>query len=89
MNQLCKTVVVDVVKSRSTGNLISVICAPIKSGSSEYLGALGLVMKVERLVQLVGGRKIDSTGYCFMADSAGLIVAHPNLNNVAAAMEQP
>jgi len=82
MNEAGKTVVGDVVKSQSTGNLISVICAPIRSGSSEYLGALGLVMKVERLVQLVGGRKIGSTGYCFMTDSAGVVVAHPSIENV-------
>ena len=71
------------VKSQKTGNLISVICAPLKSeGSSKILGAFGLVMKVERLVQLVSGRKIGTTGYCFMADEAGLIVAHPTVDNI-------
>ena len=82
MNKLGNTVVGDVVRSQSTGNLISVICAPITSNSSEILGALGLVMKVERLVQLVSSRKIGSTGYCFMADGAGVIVAHPNLDHI-------
>ncbi len=73
-----KTVAGEVVRSQSTNKLISVVCAPIKSASSEFLGTFGLVIKVDFLVDLVAGRKIGQTGYGFMTDETGLVLAHPN-----------
>jgi methyl-accepting chemotaxis protein len=72
-----KTTVGDVVRSKTTEKLISVICVPIKSKTQEFIGALGLVMKVESLTELVSTRKIGKTGYGFMTDPKGIILAHP------------
>lgn len=72
-----KTVVGEVVRSQATQKLISVVCAPITSSSAEFLGTFGLVMKVDFLVDLVAGRKIGETGYGFMTDHTGLVLAHP------------
>ncbi|MCB2218465.1 MAG: methyl-accepting chemotaxis protein, partial [Desulfobulbaceae bacterium] len=75
-------VVGEVVRSQATNKLVSAVCAPIKSGSSEFLGAFGLVMKVDFLVELVAGRKIGETGYGFMTDQTGLILAHPKPEHI-------
>lgn len=72
-----KTVVSDVVRSKSTNNLISVICVPVLSAGGDFSGTLGLVLKVEYLNKLVSGRKIGSTGYGFMTNKAGTLIAHP------------
>ncbi|MBE0586174.1 MAG: methyl-accepting chemotaxis protein [Desulfofustis sp.] len=82
MKSTGKTVVGEVVRSQATNKLISVVCAPIKSESSQLLGAFGLVMKVDFLVDLVAGRKIGTTGYGFMTDQSGLILAHPKAGHI-------
>ena len=77
-----KTVVGEVGRSKSTDKLISVICAPIKNESSKLIGAFGLVIKVDFLVDLISGRKIGETGYGFMTDKTGMLVAHPTPKNI-------
>ncbi len=72
-----KTTIGDVARSKTTDKLISVICVPIKSTTQEFVGAVGLVLKVEFLTELISGRKIGKTGYGFMTDKNGLILAHP------------
>ena len=72
-----KTIVGDVVRSKATGKLICVICVPIKSAKQEFVGALGLVLKVDFLTDLISSRKIGKTGYGFMTDKEGIILAHP------------
>ncbi len=82
MNSSGKTVISNVTRSKSTGKLIIVICSPVRSSSSTIVGAFGLVIKVDYLVKLISGRKIGETGYGFMTDKSGLLVAHPNPDNI-------
>jgi methyl-accepting chemotaxis protein len=77
-----KTIIGDLARSEATGKLISVICAPVKSDSQEFVGALGVVLKVEFLTELISGRKIGKTGYGFMTDKSGLLLAHPVPENI-------
>ncbi|SHO52592.1 methyl-accepting chemotaxis protein [Desulfopila aestuarii] len=82
MKQSGQTVVSSATISKSTGKLIIVVCSPLKSESSGIIGAFGLVIKVDYLVDLISGRKIGESGYVFMTDNAGLLVAHPNPDNI-------
>lgn len=77
-----KTIIGDLARSEATSKLISVICAPVKSESQEFVGTLGVVLKVEFLTGLISGRKIGTTGYGFMTDKNGLILAHPVAENI-------
>jgi methyl-accepting chemotaxis protein len=77
-----KTIVGDLARSEATSKLISVICAPVKSEGQEFVGTLGVVLKVEFLTGLISGRKIGTTGYGFMTDKNGLILAHPVAENI-------
>lgn len=63
-----KTTIGEIVRSKTTDKLISVICVPIKTDSAGFVGALGLVLKVEFLTEMVSARKIGTTGYGFMTD---------------------
>jgi methyl-accepting chemotaxis protein len=72
-----KTVLSQVVISKSTGKPIVVACVPIKSDGSRFVGVLGLVIKAEFFTDLVSNRKIGRTGYGYMIDKNGLILAHP------------
>lgn len=77
-----KASVSDVFRSKATNNLITVVSAPITSEGGDFLGIFGLVVKVEFLTELVSGRKIGSTGYGFMTDKTGLLLAHPTPKNI-------
>ena len=77
-----KTTIGEIVLSKTTNKLISVVCVPLKSESKDFIGAVGLVLKVEMLTELVSGRKIGTTGYGFMTDRKGIILAHPDPKNI-------
>ncbi len=79
-----KAVVGDVARSKSTGKLMSVVCAPIFSKSGEFIGAFGISMKASLLTDLVTAKKAGKTGYAFMIDKAGIINAHPVAKHVLA-----
>ncbi len=72
------TVVGEIVKSKSTGKLIYVVCAPIKSSDGDFLGVFGISVKADLLINIVSGSKIGETGYAFMVDKNGIINSHPN-----------
>jgi methyl-accepting chemotaxis protein len=73
-----KAVVGEIVKSKSTGEMIYVVAAPVLSNSGEFLGIFGVSIKGDALVKLISGTKIGKTGYAFMSDKSGIINAHPN-----------
>jgi len=77
-----KTVLGNMVLSKSTGKPIVVACAPIKAKDGKFLGAFGLVIKADYFSDVVSNRKIGETGYGWMADATGLCIAHPKPENI-------
>ena len=76
--QTGNAVIGDIVRSKSTGKLIYVACAPVKSDDGTFLGIFGMSVKAQTIVDIVSGEKIGETGYAFMADPKGIINSHPN-----------
>ncbi len=72
-----KAVAGNVVKSKVTGDRIYVVTAPIYSRDHQFLGIFGLSLKAAPLTSLVSTVKVGQTGYAFMADQNGMIIAHP------------
>ncbi|BBO66827.1 methyl-accepting chemotaxis sensory transducer [Desulfosarcina alkanivorans] len=68
--------------SKATGKPIVMACSPIKSGGGAFLGVLGTVIKADYFTSLVAKRKIGQTGYGYMIDQKGLILAHPKTEHV-------
>jgi len=66
------------VKSKATGLPTVSVCAPITSAKGEFIGAFLAVLKIDFLVKQLAGVKIGNTGYAFMVDSSGIVIAHPN-----------
>jgi methyl-accepting chemotaxis protein len=64
-----------VVKSKKTGEPIAGVCAPIMKDGS-FAGAVVIVLKISNLSEMVT-EKVGQTGYGFMADPKGIIIAHP------------
>jgi len=73
-----KAVAGEIVSSKVTGDRIYVVTSPIYSVEREFLGIFGLSLKAEPLTNLVSKVKVGSTGYAFMANRDGIIIAHPN-----------
>ncbi|MCP4114229.1 MAG: methyl-accepting chemotaxis protein [Desulfobacteraceae bacterium] len=67
----------DMTRSKVTGELICVVSAPVKSGKGEFVGSFCLVIKARHITELVSSRKIGSTGYGFMVNKQGTVMAHP------------
>jgi len=66
-----------VVKSRATGNPIVPIASPIKSPSGDVVGVAAIVLKVDALIEKITGTKVGESGYAFMVDKEGSLIAHP------------
>jgi len=77
-----KPVVGDMVISKSTGQLISVICAPVFSASKEFLGVFGISMSASALTDIVAKKKVGETGYAYMVNEKGIIIAHPKAEHI-------
>jgi methyl-accepting chemotaxis protein len=68
--------------SRASGEPVFVIAVPLKTGSGEFAGIFGVVVHLDGLSEKITKVKIGETGYPFMADKKGLIIAHPNQDHI-------
>lgn len=57
-------------------------CGPVYSENGTFLGVFGAFLKGSVLTDLVTAKKIGETGYCFMANKDGIIIAHPDTKHV-------
>ncbi|MFN2353318.1 MAG: methyl-accepting chemotaxis protein [Desulfopila sp.] len=70
-------VVGEIVRSKSTGKLIYVACAPVFADDNRFLGAFGMSIKASALVDTVAQSTSGETGYGWMINGDGVIIAHP------------
>jgi methyl-accepting chemotaxis protein len=69
-------------KSKKTGNPLTMAAAPVRSTTGEVVGVAALAIDLDFLVEKINAVKIGQTGYAFMVDKEGLLVAHPNKDNI-------
>ncbi|WP_028584504.1 methyl-accepting chemotaxis protein [Desulfogranum mediterraneum] len=67
-----------IVNSKVTGERIYVVSSPIYSDNRTFLGIFGMSLKAKPLTSLVSTVKVGESGYAFMTDKDGIILAHPN-----------
>lgn len=72
----------EVYHSKKNQELIYVVCAPILSRNNQFQGILCLSVKADFLVEQVSGFKHGETGYGWMINEDGYIIAHPNRDNI-------
>jgi methyl-accepting chemotaxis protein len=66
-----------IVKSKVTNQPVMVVCSPIRTEKGDFAGVLALTSKVDLLINLVVETKVGQTGYSFLIDAQGNIIAHP------------
>jgi PAS domain S-box-containing protein len=54
------------------------LCAPIFSKEGNFIGGVLGVVKTDFLTRYIVSMKFGKTGYAFMLDKNGMIIAHPN-----------
>ena len=67
----------DIIRSKASGDLVCVVSAPVKSDEGNFVGSFGLVLKANHFTQLISDRKMGNTGYGFMVNKKGIVMAHP------------
>ncbi|MBC2734405.1 MAG: methyl-accepting chemotaxis protein [Desulfobacteraceae bacterium] len=72
-----KPVLSDALRSKSTKEPTVYAAAPLKSSDGQTIGMAVLALKIDFLIDTVSQKKIGTTGYAYMANSNGIIVAHP------------
>lgn len=73
-----KSALSEILRSKATGELTYVSCAPIQSANGDFVGVVGLSIKGSSLVGLISQAKAGDTGYAFMVDRNGIANAHPD-----------
>ncbi len=68
----------DPVKSKGTGQPVIPICAPVADAGGIFQGAIANVLLIDVLFNYISEFKLGATGYSFMIDKKGLILAHPD-----------
>ena len=66
------------VLSKTSGLPIIVIAIPLKTDAGQFLGMLGISLKLDILSNKITQVTVGKTGYPFMTDKKGLAIAHPN-----------
>jgi len=73
----------EVIRSKATNNLVSMAACPIYSGKNEkIIGVVSCMIKVSYLIEMVNKVKIGKTGYSLLLNKEGLVLAHPNKENI-------
>ena len=73
-----KTVISDVLISKTTGKPAVVIAVPIFNDQNEFQGILAATLDLSILEKIRSEVTIGKTGYAFITDTKGAILAHPD-----------
>jgi len=64
------------VKSKVTNKPVMVTYVPLKSEKGEFSGLLAVISDCSFLNKMVAGTKFGKTGYAFLLDDSGVVIAH-------------
>jgi len=71
-------VVSEVLVAKGTGKASVILAVPIKDDHGGLRGVLLGVVDLERLSNYIARTKIGATGYAFLVDKTGKVIAHPD-----------
>jgi methyl-accepting chemotaxis protein len=53
------------------------VAAPIRSDDGKVIGAMAIILDISFVGELIAGARLGTTGYAYVIDHTGLIIAHP------------
>ena len=72
----------EVVKSKGSGKPVQPFCAPVLSVQGKLLGTITSVVSIDFISDKIASVSFGKTGYAYMIDQDGIVIAHPNKENV-------
>jgi methyl-accepting chemotaxis protein len=73
---------ITVLASKYTGLPVAPIAVPIKGNDGKVIGAITQALKIDSLSDMIAKAKLGTTGYAFMTDKTGIVLAHPVKENI-------
>ncbi len=64
--------------SKSSGNYVIIIAAPIKDDNGNIIGLVGLDVNLSAITDIINDEKLGTSGYGYMINKDGLLMTHPN-----------
>jgi len=77
-----KTTFSDALRSKIDQKPVIIAAAPLLSDTGQSVGIIGLTLKIDFLIDTISQKKIGTSGYAYMANGNGIIVAHPKADYV-------
>jgi methyl-accepting chemotaxis protein len=71
-----------VAQNKVTGEPFVPVAAPIYSEAGKVVGAMANILDIGFVNELIKNSKVGNSGYAFVVDDTGLIIAHPVADNV-------
>lgn len=72
---------------RTSGKPTYVLALPMKADDRQLLGVVALSAQLQAITEAVGGRRIGETGFAFLLDDRGKVIAHPDTEKALALMD--
>lgn len=73
-----KRAVSNLLVSKTTQQKIVVVAVPVMGGDGRVIGLVAGTFVPETIYKLIAGTKFGETGYAYMVDQTGMIMAHPD-----------
>ena len=73
-----KTAISTPIRSKVNNNPVVVLSIPLKTGSGQFTGIFASVVRLKALSDKITGIKIGETGYPYLVNEKGVLIAHPN-----------
>ncbi|MEA2059959.1 MAG: methyl-accepting chemotaxis protein [Thermodesulfobacteriota bacterium] len=73
-----KTAIGTPIRSKVNNNPVVVLSIPLKTSSGQFAGVFASVVRLKALSDKITGIKVGKTGYPFMTNEKGVVIAHPN-----------
>ncbi|MFO7749103.1 MAG: methyl-accepting chemotaxis protein [Desulfobacteraceae bacterium] len=73
-----KTAIGTPIRSKVNNNPVVVLSVPLKTGSGQFTGIFASVVRLKSLSDKITSIEIGETGYPYLANEKGVLIAHPN-----------
>ncbi|MGE5329525.1 MAG: methyl-accepting chemotaxis protein [Deltaproteobacteria bacterium] len=70
------------IQSKSTGGLIITCAGPVRDDNGKIIGVFINGVTLNSLSDIINQEKFGDTGYAYVIDNTGLIIAHPDKNKI-------